>query len=342
VVVRVEKKCDILPVELKEQLNDTVLWEYDLPAVKVQVVQGGYKIETRSGPRFLKVTQSDPEAIMLADAGMRYLIKQGFSQVSPFILTKYGDAFVRLNDHTYYLTKWIKGKELQLGRWSHLEEAVATLARMQASAKGFMPPMVPTRESWGLWPDFFSLRLLELEECLKLAETKDRPSEFDILFLSEADQVLEQARITLEMIVDSPYQELVEEARAEGSLCHHDYTGRNLIRTRGKGVYVVNFDNCQLDIHLFDLAELFARVLPCYGWDLDLTRNLLITYNKELYLDPRHLEVLMAYLSFPQRFWQISRAYYLEGEPNSQEHIHSLRQVLLELPLHQDFIQQCL
>ncbi|NLC07201.1 MAG: hypothetical protein GX755_04430, partial [Syntrophomonadaceae bacterium] len=213
-----------MQVELKELLNDTVLWEYDLPAVKVQAVQGGYKIETRSGPRFLKVTQSDPEAIILADAGIRHLIKQGFSQVSPFILTKYGDAFVRLNDQTYYLTKWIKGKELQLGRWSHLEEAVATLARMQASAKGFIPPMVPTRESWGLWPDFFSLRLLELEECLKLAETKDQPSEFDLLFLSEADQVIEQARNSLEMIIDSPYQELVEEARAEGCFCHHDYT----------------------------------------------------------------------------------------------------------------------
>ncbi len=326
---------------MKNFLNDMVLREYDLPADKVYPLDNGFKIETRQGPRFLKVAKVNPEALVLAEAALEWLINRGFTQVVPIIRSKYRDPFVQVNDQLYYLTGWIKGKALQLGRKSHLQEAIFTLAKMHAAAKGFQTPVTTSQEKWGQWPDGLSRRLLDIEISLKIAESRSHPSEFDLLFRSGALEVIEQIQNAIVLLINSPYLEMVEQAQKTGTICHGDYGGRNLIRTRKAEVYLTNFDNCCLDICMFDLGQLLNRVLPGYGWDLDLALSLLNLYETEVPLAPGEAGVLLAILSFPQRFWQIACQYYLKSEEGHLEDYHrSLEQIYLELPLQQDFIWQ--
>jgi len=335
---------ELIKPYLREWLNDTILWEYDLKADRVKPFKDGFKIETRIGSSFLKVARSGAEALILAETLTKSLIKQGFNRVTPIIRSKYGDLFIRTEDgQVYYLTSWIKGKEMQLGRWFHLEEAVATLASMQAIPCGYKGPSLPSREYSGCWPDWFSQHLVELEECLEIAETIDQPSEFDYLFRSEAPRIIEQAKFSLELIISSPYQDLVEQAQAKGLICHGDFVGRNLIRNRRQEVYVTNFDLCRLDIRMYDLAKLFKRVLPRYGWDFEMAASLLKLYEVKNSLDPGEIEVLLAYLNFPHRFLAIARDYYLSDKDINSFYpqlIHSLELALIELPLHQDFVRQ--
>lgn len=324
---------------LKEQLNDNVLWEYDLPAEKVKEVKGGYKVETDDGRMLVKVARSTPEALNLAREAVSYLISRGFRRVAPIRSTKYGDAYVEVDGHLYYLTDWISGKECQLEKFPQLQDAIATLAQMQAAAVGFIPPPSPGREKWHTWPERYQNRIGEIEECREVVERKDYGSDFDSLFITEAERFIEQGRFSLHLLDLADYQAQVEESRREGGICHRDFVGRNLIRNRKKEVFVVNFDNCQLDLRVFDLGRLMARVLPRYYWDIELAVNLLSIYEDISPLRPEELLILLSYLNFPQKLWRLARRYYLESAVLDNE-VKILQELMLEQPVHQDFVRR--
>jgi CotS family spore coat protein len=334
----------LIKPNLREWLNDTILWEYDLTADRVKTLQDGFKIETRVGSRFLRSARAGPEALILAEALTESLMQNGFNWVTPIIHSKYGDLFIETEDkHIYYLTHWVKGKELQLGRWVHFEEAVAILSNLQARQGGYKGQALAFRDFSQSWPDWFSENLVELEECLALAGGKDQPSEFDYLFLAEAPKIIQQAQFSLELIVKSPYPDLAQQARSQGMICHGEFVGRNLIRNRRQEVYVTNFDLCRLDLRMYDLATLLKRGLPRYGWDFEIAFKLIKLYELKNPLYPGELDILLAYLNFPHRFCKVTQDYYLNtpdqfsGDPQI---IQDLELALLELPLQQDFVWQ--
>lgn len=326
---------------LPEWLNENILWEYDLPAEKAIEVRGGFKIETAEGRRLVKLARTTPEAITLAYAALQYLRDRGFHQVAPIALTKYGDPYIKIENQAenqlYYLTDWISGKECQLEMLPQLKEAVATLARMQAAVEGFSPPPTPSRERWHQWPGRYRQRLGELERCREMVEQGSVATEFDTLFLTEVGSFIEQGYFSLEWLDEAGYPQLVEEARRTGGICHSEFLGRNLIRNRRGEIYVVNFDNCQLDLRVFDLGRLLSRVLPRYSWDLELTVGLLDLYQERKPLSAGELMVLISYLNFPQRFWRLARRHYLEGVEEENE-VRQLQDLLLEQPVKEDFV----
>lgn len=323
---------------LREQLNTSVLQEYDLPAQKVKSVRGGYKVETAAGTKFLASTQADPAALVLAYAAVDYLLKRGYKGTVPIELTKYGDPFVQIGPACYYLSPWIKGKELQFERASHLQEAVLVLANMHLASRGFAPPPgVHSRERWLSWQQLFKERLGELERCGEMAEEKDFSGGFHSLFAAELPHFVEQGLHALEWLEQGAYFQVAEEARRQGGVCHGDFAGRNLLRTRRKEIYVVNFEHCRLDLHLYDLARLMLRALPHHRWDGDLAFALLRLYQELVPLTPEEVTILLAYLYFPHQVWRLARRCYLEEAPQ-EDAFSLLQELLLTEPLQREMV----
>lgn len=323
---------------LREQLNASVLFEYDLPAQKVKSIRGGYKVETAAGTKFLGAVHTDPAALILAHAAIDYLLQRGFKGTAPIELTKYGDPFVQVGTTYFYLSPWIKGKELQLEKVSYLQEAVITLARMQLAARGFVPPPgVQSRERWFSWQQLFRERLSELEHCGEIAGERDLSAGFDSLFVAELPHFIEQGLCALEWLEQGSYLQVAEEARRQGGICHRDFVGRNLLRTRRKEIYVVNFEHCRLDLNLFDLARLILRALPYYHWDGDLAVALLRLYQELIPLRREEMIILLSYLYFPHRMWRLARRCYLE-EAAEEDAFSSLQELLLAEPLQRELV----
>lgn len=322
-----------------EEIIRKVLAEYDLPSDKANPVREGYQVDTLDGRRLIKRSWRTPEALELASEATDYLISRGFKYVAPIRTSKYGDPWVRENGQLYYLTDWINGKEFMMDRPAKLLEGVQTLVQMQLAATGFIPSSTYGRERWHTWNERYRDKVAELEQCRELVEQIDAPSEFDSLFFTEADGFIERGRLSLHLLEQTDYKALVEEASLEGGICHRDFVGRNLIRNRRREIFVVNFDNCQLDLKVFDLGRLLSWALPGLGWDFELAVDLLSRYTESIPLKKDDLRLLASYLNIPQRMWFLSRRHYLERVFEEND-IGVLQEQLVEQPVHQEFIRQ--
>ncbi|NPV90446.1 MAG: CotS family spore coat protein [Firmicutes bacterium] len=324
-----------------EETIRRVLAEYDLSPDKARPVRGGCQVDTIEGKRLLKRSWRTQEALDLAYEATDYLMSQGFKHIAPIRLSKYGDPWVKENGQLYYLTDWITGKEFIMDRPAKLKEGIQALARMQSAAIGFVPSSDHSRERRETWGERFQGKLAELERCRELVEGIEEPSEFDSLFLTEVDGFIERGKTSIQMLEQADYKTLVEEARQEGGICHRDFVGTNLIRNRRREVFIVNFDNCHLDLKVFDLGRLLAWALPGFGWDFDLVVSLLAEYTESIPLKKDDLRLLAAYLCFPQRMWFLSRRHYLEPVPEPGA-MDMIQEVLVEQPVHQEFMRQCI
>lgn len=341
-VVVLEMRSGYIQSDLTEYINDTILSKYGLVTYEnVEPVKGGYKIKTGEGFKFLRRAKVKKEELILAEDAINYLIKQGYKNVLPLIKSQNGDPFVSVHEQFYYLTNWVKGRQLQLGRWSHLQDAVITLARMQIAIQGYKAPIVLSRERWGEWRNILYDEWEELEKCFRIINSRIYLSECDILFKSVADQISEQALYALNFVNNYTNDKLIDQAKKDGILCHDSFGGRNLIRTNRSEIYVVNFDNCVLDIRVVDFAKLLSKVLPRYYWDWEITMQLFELYTRYIQLSEGELQAVAAYLTFPHHFWGLARGYYLEiNNGLYQNFVRVLERAIVELPLHQEFIRQ--
>lgn len=328
--------------EINDAINSRVLAEYDLSVDKARPVRGGYQVDTYEGRRLIKRSRALPDAIFLASQALDHLISRGFHNVVPIRPTKYGDPWVKEAGQLYYQTDWISGKEFSIKRSEQLLEAIMLLARMQSAAVGFAPSSPAAgREKWHTWTERYQERLDDLKGCSEIVEKNGICSEFDSLFITEVEGFIEQGRLSVELLNQADYRGLVEEARREGGICHRDFVGRNLIRSRRREIYIVNFDNCQLDLKVFDLGRLLSWALPNFGWDFDLAEGTLSRYQEVIPLKKDEILLLASYLNFPQRLWFLARKNYLEPSGGRNE-LEGLQEFLVEQPVRQEFIRQFL
>ncbi|NPV27353.1 MAG: CotS family spore coat protein [Firmicutes bacterium] len=326
--------------QLCEEINTAILWEYDLPALKIKPVSDGYKVETVRGTKFLKEAHATEEELWLAFEAVEHLNRRGFSLAPRFIPTKFGEPMVKVADQVYYLTDWLDGKEYNLGKLSHLANAAGLLCQMQQAAVGFRPSSVPvSRERWGKWPQLFVERLEDLRRCRDIANERMFLTEFDQLFLGLIDGVLGQAEQSLEVMSGQPYREVVAREQAEGGLCHHNFTSRNLIRQKRR-FFITGFDGCRLDIRLYDLGRLLLRYLPRYYWDVEVLVHVLQTYAKGYKLSRTERLVLWSYLNFPHRLWRLARRHYLEGTDSEARLTKAIQELIVEQKEYQEFLRQ--
>lgn len=326
--------------QLREELNDAILWEYDLPAVKAKTVSDGYKVETVRGSKLLKAARASEEEVLLANDAVEYLHRRGFTPAQRFIPTKFGDPLVKVGEQVYYLVDDLDGKSYDLSKLPHLVNSARLLAQMQRAAAGFCPDKVPdSRDRRGQWSQLFAQRVKDLERCRSIASEKLFLTEFDQIFIDQIDGALQQAGLSLEVMESPDYREVEEKEREAGGVCHHDFTSHNLIR-RKRQWHVTGYEGCYLDNRFYDLGRLLLRYLPRYNWDGEVLARLLSVYGENQPLSQAERRVLWSYLNFPHRFWRTARQQYLEGEAAESRLTRSMQDQIMKRQEYQEFLAQ--
>ena len=141
------------------------------------------------------------------------------------------------------------------------------------------------------------------------AEDSDNSPGFLQVVAQYGDWLLYHAEKSLERLMQSQYQDLVNEARDWGGLVHGDTAARNFLRS-GNKVYLIDFDAIALDVFVTDLWRLLRRTLSRTGWETALAEEILCKYNRFVPVEARHREVLGAFLQFPEIPWRIMREYF--------------------------------
>lgn len=297
---------------LDEAVSDALNRQYGLEIQSARQYRKIWQLETSTGTKYLKKTKLNPDALRFIHEALEHLERQGFNQAPRFWLNLNGEPFIQTGSDLYVLTDWYHGLELNFQVLMDLKQACQLLANFHLASRGFEPSCPDLRTDWLGWPAKLEQRIRELQEFRNLAWADKDSSSFSRLYLRLFEPFYRQANLSYQWLLDSPYPQVAEAAAHQRSFCHHDYSGRNLLRTYDQQLILVDFDYCLRDIRIHDLINLLVRNLKHADWRNEIGRFILTEYHQTAPFVPEELVVMQILLSWPQDFWQIGLQYYKE------------------------------
>jgi len=278
----------------------------------IRAVLDVYRVETVNGVKNLKWTRHAEAKLEFILSALNYLTANGFNLLRPPIPTVSGPPFLVAEGEHYLLSDWIEGEKADFTSPSQLAGSCRTLALFHQASCGYRPPKDNhIRSRWGSMLNSLRMRCAELE-ALSLRHLKPATGQtaFDRLVGEESQYYLRLSQTALALLDRSKYEELNLEMAVKGGLCHGDVAARNFIITPAGDVCLIDFDSMLQDLPLIDLWKLYRRVMKTFKWDFALGLGMLEAYESINPLSASELEVLLALLSFPQKFWRLANRYY--------------------------------
>lgn len=272
-------------------------------------------LNTSGGFKYLKRTKLNRDELFFIYELLEYLQRGQFKTVPRLYLNLSGEPFTETDGNLYILTDWYFANELNFQTEADLKQASRFLAEFHHHAEGFEPSLPKQRTFWYSWPSKLEKRISELDYFRSLAINDKEVSAFSRLYLRYFEPFYRQAVQSYERLLDSSYQSVAYEAFQRKTVCHHDYSGRNLLRLSDNTLCLVDFDYAIRDIRIHDLINLLVRNLRHNEWSLETCNVILNEYHIHSRLSADEIEVMYILLSWPQDFWQVGLQYYVEKLP---------------------------
>lgn len=293
---------------------------YGFNITKVDSFRMVWRLTTDSGFKYLKRSKLTPSELQFIYEALEYLTKRNFEQIPRFTLNRSGYPYLADETGPFIVTDWYFSQELDFGILMDLKQAANFLAEFHQKSLGFIPSQADCHRSvWWNWPAKLEGRIGQLLDFRRLALAGKEHSAFCRLYLRYFEPYYREAGNSYEMLLRSPYVEVAAVDSERRSFCHHDYSGRNLLRTYEDRLILVDFDYCLSDIRIHDLINLLIRNLKHTGWTPSLAGFILKEYHKTGRLTREELEVMHVLLHWPQDFWQVGLQYFYEKLPWPKE-----------------------
>ncbi|HBC96035.1 MAG TPA: CotS family spore coat protein [Clostridium sp.] len=263
-----------------------------------------YKVNYSNKNYCLKKVYFDESNLLFVYSAIEWLSRNGI-RVPRILPTIRKNRFVKYKGMLFIMTPWIIGVKCSYDDSLHLLYAISNLSKMHLVSKNFFPiDGSKLRVNFENIYISFQKHLNQLLNCSNLAfKYKDK---FSTLFLRYFEINFMLAKISARISSNINYKNL------SVSLCHLDYVNKNIIFDEENNIWVIDFDKCSIDYCAHDISYFFRRFLKrnSTNWRLDTTISCLELYEKTFPLTLDDYKYIISYLSFPQKFWKISRDYY--------------------------------
>ncbi len=297
-----------------------VLKSFGLELKCLQSIRKVWRIKTNTGYKYLKKSKLNTAELHFIFEALEYLHAQSFPGILRLALSKNGAPFAAYQGELYVLTDWVFSRETDFDILMDLRQASRFLAEFHLKSQGFSPLInLPARAAWLNWPSKMALRLRQMNHFRELAISDQKDSAFSRLYLLYFEFYRRQAETAYQALLQSPYREVAAIAATVKSFCHHDYSGRNLLRTFDNRLVLIDFDYSLQDLRIHDLINLVVRNLKHSHWNLDACRFILEEYHRVAPLTAAEIEVMRILLIWPHDFWQVGLQYYYEKLPWPKE-----------------------
>lgn len=305
------KKSNHKDEYLLKLVETSILPLYNLENAKIEQIKikhtekhrAVYKISLQDKIYCLKKVYYSEENLLFVYSAVQWLFKKGF-KVPNFIFNINGEPFVSVDNLLFILTPWLEGTKCNFDAQHCLENTLKTLAIFHENTRNFKPIEGSyIRENFDNLYISTNKHFIKLLECFN--EAQKRKDKFSKLFLKNFDDNIELAKFSLEISSTINFKNLSR------SLCHGDYVNKNLI-CKDNDICIIDFDKCSINYSIFDLSYFFRRLLKRRGstWDLETAKKALLAYNKYSKCTKDDIKYLLAYISFPQKYWRISKDYF--------------------------------
>jgi spore coat protein, CotS family len=250
-----------------------------------------------------KVYYKEPDLLFVYSA-IEWLHRNNVN-VPRMLPTLSNGRYAEYNNMLFILTPWIDGIRCSYDNIDHVIKSSSTLAKIHNCGTTFKPIAGSTnKKNLENIPLSLQKHFQQLLNSSNLAfKYKDN---FSKIFLKNFDNNIYLAHLAINIA------STVEMNNLNVTLCHLDYVNKNIIFDSKEDLWVIDFDKCKIDYSVHDIAYFLRRILKRDNtkWSLDLTINALDTYNNTREISLNEYKLLIAYLSFPQKYWKISRDYY--------------------------------
>jgi spore coat protein, CotS family len=273
-------------------------------------VKDVYKVYTNRGVKNLKVSLLSPSRLLFVHQALIHLNSQKFDKMRPLVPTLSGDTYVSEGRYAYSLFDWIEGRQCNFENETELISSTQILAEFHQKSSGFTPPEnLKFHNNLGKCLKHFEVRyqsLLKFKEAALL-----RPQDpFAKSYLENIVLFLSMAEKAIAKLKQSSYPNLVERTKVYKTFCHGDPAARNFILTPNQRIFIIDFDNCQLDLPIIDLIRFARRVLKKCHWRYQIAKLIMDSYQSVTPLSFAEIEVMKAIFYFPQKFWRLAVRYF--------------------------------
>lgn len=295
-----------------ENIKNTILPFYNLQNSDISMVKfkdtdkqrAVYKIQHNNNNFCLKKIYFSETELLYVYSALEWLWRNGLN-VTRLLPTASGGRYVNYNNILFILTPWIDGEKCSFDNREHLSKSIEELAKFHKKTYNFRPIIEnPNRQSF---QDHYISTKKHFEQLLEISnESFSHKDKFSKFFSDNLDNNLALAKISLEVASKINKDEL------KRSLCHGDYVNKNIIFDNDNKLWIIDFDKCKMDYSAHDISYFLRRLLKRENtnWDFNLTLSLLKIYNKTSNLSKSDLQYIVSYITFPQKYWKISKDYY--------------------------------
>lgn len=296
----------------EENVKNYVLPHYNLEYADIKRVKfkdtdkqrAVYKISDTNQNYCLKKVYFSKEDLLFVYSAVEWIFRYDIN-VPRILSTNTSSRFVNYNNMLFILTPWIDGEKCDYDNKEQILSSMYNLSLIHSKCKNFIPISGSyTRKNFNDIYSSIKKHFEQILNCSNLAfKYKDR---FSKEFLEHFDINLSLAKVSLLTAASIHNQNL------STSLCHLDYVNKNIIFDKNNNIWTIDFDKCSIDYCTHDISYALRRCLKRdnTGWDINLAIDSLESYEHIQKLNLDEFKYILCYLSFPQKFWKLSRDYY--------------------------------
>jgi CotS family spore coat protein len=263
-----------------------------------------YKVDYLDKSYCLKKVYFPEDELLFVYSAIEWFYIYGIN-VPRLLPTKSRGRYVSYNNMFFILTPWIEGEKCNYDSIQHVLEAGTCLAAMHNAGTSFVPIQGSAIRKG--YEDTYSSQEKHFGQLLMCSNSAFKYGDkFSKLFLQHFEQNITLAKTSLEISRSINLENLTK------TLCHLDYVNKNLIFDNYGKLWVIDFDKCRMDFSVHDISYFLRRLLKRDNtkWDLEIAINCLKFYEEVRPLTLDEYKYILVYLSFPQKFWKVSRDYY--------------------------------
>ena len=283
----------------------STLTQYGITAQSASRTRGALVCRTDQGLLILKQFHGSEKKLQFQQELLQKLAKEG-CQVDTFLENQTGSLITKDKDNIpYTIQNWFEGRECDTKSREDIFRSVQMLAKLHKSMK------MPVEEAYveRSLEEEYQKHNCEIRKIRKFIRKKGASALFEKEFLGSVQWFLEKGEKALNLLQQSDYAALREEALKEGCVCHGEYNQHNVFFRRD-GTAAANFGHFCFDIQISDLYCFMRKILEKHGWSERAAERILNAYSARRPLDEGEIETLRLYLSYPWKYWKLANRYY--------------------------------
>lgn len=261
-----------------------------------------YKVRSYDNFFCLKQMYLNKKYVLFIYSYLEWLKSFDFN-VPILIKSKINMPFSIFNKNLFVLTKWIHGRKLNYANLNECINSIIVLSKMQSKSNKF--PIINGADSQINLLNLNHRYSKSLNELHKLyIISRDIRDEFSQIFIHNYNKFHYLTYSSKYFSNSINFKNLTK------SVCHGDFVNKNILINKNT-ITPIDFDKTCINFSIYDLAYFLRRYLrrEFINWNYDLMLTLIKHYEKNnpLFLDD--YLYLISYLSFPQKFFKISKFY---------------------------------